>query len=190
MLFHITMTHSEDNCPAYNREKMPEVLNAFDAETGEFLSVAAEHEERVVDRQAETKHGDDVAGVRVDVDNCRDAAERGKREDDAEDAHHDEEKAAGGGLDVAYRVAARQGHGAGPGGQEAQPNREEASDGPLALKTGLSSTHTSASAWRRRGRGPPPFLRAGRCDVGVSARFSGVGGAWAIPRPTSRFSEG
>lgn len=29
MLFHVTMTHSEDNCPAYERERMPEVSAAF-----------------------------------------------------------------------------------------------------------------------------------------------------------------
>ena len=41
MLFHITMTHSEDNCPAYNRDKMPEVLNAFEnlGNMGEELGV-------------------------------------------------------------------------------------------------------------------------------------------------------
>jgi hypothetical protein len=30
MLFHITMTHTEDNCAIYNREMMPEVLDAFE----------------------------------------------------------------------------------------------------------------------------------------------------------------
>lgn len=30
MLFHITMTHTEDNCPAYHHERMPEVLDAFE----------------------------------------------------------------------------------------------------------------------------------------------------------------
>ena len=28
MLFHITMTHTEDNCEIYNREMLPEVLEA------------------------------------------------------------------------------------------------------------------------------------------------------------------
>ena len=28
MLFHITMTHTEDNCAIYHREMMPEVLEA------------------------------------------------------------------------------------------------------------------------------------------------------------------
>ena len=28
MLFHVTMTHSEDNCPAYHREKMSAILEA------------------------------------------------------------------------------------------------------------------------------------------------------------------
>ena len=30
MLFHVTMTHTEDNCPAYHRERMPEVIGAFE----------------------------------------------------------------------------------------------------------------------------------------------------------------
>lgn len=30
MLFHVEMTHTEDNCPAYHREKLPEVLEAYD----------------------------------------------------------------------------------------------------------------------------------------------------------------
>lgn len=29
MLFHVTMTHTEDNCPGYERERMPEVLESF-----------------------------------------------------------------------------------------------------------------------------------------------------------------
>ncbi len=29
MLFHVTMTHTEDNCPAYHRETMPAVLDAI-----------------------------------------------------------------------------------------------------------------------------------------------------------------
>ena len=28
MLFHLTMTHTEDNCPGYNREMMPNLLEA------------------------------------------------------------------------------------------------------------------------------------------------------------------
>jgi hypothetical protein len=28
MLFHVTMTHTEDNCPVYHREKMPGVIEA------------------------------------------------------------------------------------------------------------------------------------------------------------------
>ena len=28
MLFHVTMTHIEDNCPGYNREQMPNLLEA------------------------------------------------------------------------------------------------------------------------------------------------------------------
>jgi hypothetical protein len=30
MLFHVTMTHSPDNCPAYHRETMPDVLAGMD----------------------------------------------------------------------------------------------------------------------------------------------------------------
>jgi hypothetical protein len=30
MLFHVTMTHTEDNCPNYHRDRMPEVLEAFE----------------------------------------------------------------------------------------------------------------------------------------------------------------
>jgi len=43
MLFHITMTHSEDNCPAYHTERMPEVLNSMERlETvGKELNVKA-----------------------------------------------------------------------------------------------------------------------------------------------------
>ena len=38
MLFHVTMTHTEDECPGYNRDKMPEVLAAAE----NLDSVAAE----------------------------------------------------------------------------------------------------------------------------------------------------
>ena len=30
MLFHVTMTHTEDNCPGYHRERLPEVVEAFE----------------------------------------------------------------------------------------------------------------------------------------------------------------
>jgi hypothetical protein len=30
MLFHVTMTHTEDNCPVYEVEKMPAVLESFE----------------------------------------------------------------------------------------------------------------------------------------------------------------
>ena len=30
MLFHVTMTHTEDNCPVYDGEKMPAVLESFE----------------------------------------------------------------------------------------------------------------------------------------------------------------
>ena len=30
MLFHITMTHTPDNCPGYNKEMMPEIIGSVD----------------------------------------------------------------------------------------------------------------------------------------------------------------
>jgi len=41
MLFHVIMTHTEDNCPVYHREMMPEALAAFDKleALGEELNV-------------------------------------------------------------------------------------------------------------------------------------------------------
>ena len=41
MLFHITMTHTEDNCPIYQREMMPDVLASFENldDLGEKLNV-------------------------------------------------------------------------------------------------------------------------------------------------------
>ncbi len=30
MLFHVTMTHTHEDCPGYNPEKMPEMLAAFE----------------------------------------------------------------------------------------------------------------------------------------------------------------
>jgi hypothetical protein len=30
MLFHVTMTHTADNCPSYHTERMPEVLASLD----------------------------------------------------------------------------------------------------------------------------------------------------------------
>ena len=41
MLFHVTMTHTEDNCPVYHREHMPEVLDSFEnlEAVGEQLNV-------------------------------------------------------------------------------------------------------------------------------------------------------
>jgi hypothetical protein len=43
MLFHVTMTHSADNCPAYHTEKMPEVLASFEklADLGKELNIRA-----------------------------------------------------------------------------------------------------------------------------------------------------
>jgi hypothetical protein len=34
MLFHVTMIHSEDNCPVYHRELAPAVMEAFDGLDG------------------------------------------------------------------------------------------------------------------------------------------------------------
>ena len=41
MLFHVTMTHTEDNCPIYHREMMPDVLASFEnlEDIGEKLNV-------------------------------------------------------------------------------------------------------------------------------------------------------
>ena len=41
MLFHVTMTHTEDNCPIYQREMMPDVLASFENldDLGEKLNV-------------------------------------------------------------------------------------------------------------------------------------------------------
>ena len=43
MLFHITMTHTADNCPAYHTERMPEALASFEKleEVGKQLHVKA-----------------------------------------------------------------------------------------------------------------------------------------------------
>ena len=43
MLFHVTMTHSVDNCPAYHTEKMPDMLTSLEKldEVGEKLNVKA-----------------------------------------------------------------------------------------------------------------------------------------------------
>ena len=30
MLFHVTMTHTEDNCPVYHRETMPKIIEAYE----------------------------------------------------------------------------------------------------------------------------------------------------------------
>jgi hypothetical protein len=30
MLFHVTMTHTADNCPAYHTDRMPAVLDSFE----------------------------------------------------------------------------------------------------------------------------------------------------------------
>ena len=45
MLFHVTATHTEDNCPIYHPEKMPEVLASFDRLEGlaEELGVKCQH---------------------------------------------------------------------------------------------------------------------------------------------------
>ena len=43
MLFHVTMTHSADNCPAYHTEEMPKLLASLDAleDLGKELHVKA-----------------------------------------------------------------------------------------------------------------------------------------------------
>jgi hypothetical protein len=43
MLFHVTMTHTADNCPAYHAEKMPELLASLEKleEVGRELKVKA-----------------------------------------------------------------------------------------------------------------------------------------------------
>ena len=43
MLFHVTMTHSADNCPAYHTEKMPDTIASMDKleEVGKELNVKA-----------------------------------------------------------------------------------------------------------------------------------------------------
>jgi hypothetical protein len=41
MIFHVTMTHTEDNCPIYHREMMPETLEASEnlEELGKELNI-------------------------------------------------------------------------------------------------------------------------------------------------------
>jgi len=43
MLFHVTMTHSADNCPAYHTERMPDVIASMEKleERGKELNVKA-----------------------------------------------------------------------------------------------------------------------------------------------------
>ncbi len=43
MLFHVTMTHTADNCPAYHAEKMPGLISSLDSleEAGKKLNVKA-----------------------------------------------------------------------------------------------------------------------------------------------------
>ena len=43
MLFHVTMTHTADNCPAYHTERMPDVINSLEnlEEIGKKLNVKA-----------------------------------------------------------------------------------------------------------------------------------------------------
>jgi hypothetical protein len=43
MLFHVTMTHTTDNCPAYHAEKMPPLLASLDklGEAGREFKVKA-----------------------------------------------------------------------------------------------------------------------------------------------------
>ena len=43
MLFHVTMTHTADNCPAYQPERMPDVITSLEnlEEVGKKLNVKA-----------------------------------------------------------------------------------------------------------------------------------------------------
>ena len=43
MLFHVTMTHTADNCPAYHTERMPEVIASLEKleEVGKELNIKA-----------------------------------------------------------------------------------------------------------------------------------------------------
>ncbi len=43
MLFHVTMTHTADNCPAYHTERMPDALASFEnlEEIGKELHIKA-----------------------------------------------------------------------------------------------------------------------------------------------------
>jgi hypothetical protein len=43
MLFHVTMTHTADNCPAYHTERMPMVITSLEnlEEVGKKLNVKA-----------------------------------------------------------------------------------------------------------------------------------------------------
>jgi hypothetical protein len=43
MLFHVTMTHTADNCPAYHTERMPDVIASLERldERGKELNVKA-----------------------------------------------------------------------------------------------------------------------------------------------------
>ena len=43
MLFHVSMTHTADNCPAYHTERMPEVIASLEAlaEKGKEVNVKA-----------------------------------------------------------------------------------------------------------------------------------------------------
>lgn len=43
MLFHVTMTHTADNCPAYHLERMPDLIAAMEKleEVGKELKVQA-----------------------------------------------------------------------------------------------------------------------------------------------------
>lgn len=43
MLFHVTMTHTADNCPAYHTERMPDLISALENldEVGKKLNVKA-----------------------------------------------------------------------------------------------------------------------------------------------------
>ena len=44
MLFHVTATHTEENCPAYNLDRMPELIKPESTEGGRRVSVLKRQE--------------------------------------------------------------------------------------------------------------------------------------------------
>ena len=72
MLFHVTATHTTENCPFYHRERMPEIVAADEnlegalesLESLEGLQVASEVEEAVTAAEAEQAIKDVVRDLR------------------------------------------------------------------------------------------------------------------------------